>query len=235
MSLNLSISEQITYSTVRIECWNNKNDISTGTGYFFKFSEDGKNHIPAIVTNKHVVKDAFHGKFHLTLRKDDGNPDGGNHIDIRFDHFENLWIPHPDDNIDLTILPIAPLLHKAQENGQNFFYVPLAFELLPDDEVLNELTALEDIIMVGYPNGIWDEINNLPIIRKGVTATHPNVDYNGKPEFMIDAACFPGSSGSPVLLFNLGDYTTKTGTKLGTNRIKLLGTLYAGPPTHSYW
>ncbi len=44
--------------------------------------------------------------------------------------------------------------------------------------------------MIGYPNGIWDEANNMPIIRRGITATHPNFNYNGKPEFMIDAACF---------------------------------------------
>ena len=83
--------------------------------------------------------------------------------------------------------------------------------------------------MIGYPNGIWDEINNLPVFRKGITATHPAKNYNGRDEFMIDAACFPGSSGSPVLLYNLGSYARKDGgTVIGT-RIKFLGILYAGP------
>ena len=27
------------------------------------------------------------------------------------------------------------------------------------------------------------------------------IDFNGKPEFVCDIACFPGSSGSPVVLF----------------------------------
>lgn len=52
--------------------------------------------------------------------------------------------------------------------------------------------------MVGYPDGIWDEFNNQPIVRRGITATHPKNDFNGKGEFLIDAVCFPGSSGSPV-------------------------------------
>lgn len=79
--------------------------------------------------------------------------------------------------------------------------------------------------MIGYPNGIWDSVNNMPIIRKGITATHPRLNYNGRKKFMIDAACFHGSSGSPVLLFNTGTYATKDGnTTIGT-RIMLLGIL----------
>ena len=84
--------------------------------------------------------------------------------------------------------------------------------------------------MIGYPIGIWDSVNNKPIFRKGVTATHPNFDYNGKKEFLIDMACFPGSSGSPVFIFNEGGYRDKKGnTFMGKSRILFLGTLYAGP------
>ena len=84
--------------------------------------------------------------------------------------------------------------------------------------------------MIGYPNGLWDKVNNMPIIRKGITATKYSLDYNGKKEFVIDAACFPGSSGSPVILFNKGGYTDKKGNlKWGSGRLLLLGILYAGP------
>jgi hypothetical protein len=31
--------------------------------------------------------------------------------------------------------------------------------------------------MIGYPNGIWDAKNNLPVIRKGITATHANIPW----------------------------------------------------------
>jgi len=84
--------------------------------------------------------------------------------------------------------------------------------------------------MIGYPNGIWDSVNNQPIFRKGITATHPNLDYNGNAEFMIDIACFPGSSGSPVMIYNPSEYTDRQGnTFMGTTRLILMGILYAGP------
>lgn len=82
--------------------------------------------------------------------------------------------------------------------------------------------------MVGYPRGLRDEKHNTPIIRQGITATHPALDYNNKPEFVIDIAAFPGSSGSPVLIYNEGTYATESGIVVGT-RVYLLGTIYGGP------
>ncbi|WP_204104003.1 MULTISPECIES: hypothetical protein [Spirulina sp. CCY15215] len=76
-----------------------------------------------------------------------------------------------------------------------------------------------------------NSIHHLPIIRKGITATHPKLKYNGKPEFMIDAACFPGSSGSPVFLIRTGTYLNEDGDTVLMEGFQLifLGTLYAGP------
>ncbi|MCO5935181.1 hypothetical protein NAF17_06490 [Mucilaginibacter sp. RB4R14] len=47
---------------------------------------------------------------------------------------------------------------------------------------------------------------------------------------MIDAACFPGSSGSPVFIFNEHGYQDKKGNiTLVSSRVCLLGVLFAGP------
>ena len=102
--------------------------------------------------------------------------------------------------------------------------------LIPTVAQLKELDSVEDIIMIGYPNALWDEVNNIPLVRKGITATPAWLDFNGKKEFVIDAACFPGSSGSPVLICNIGNVKDKFGgIQFGINRIYLLGLLYGGP------
>ena len=70
----------------------------------------------------------------------------------------------------------------------------------------------------------------MPIVRKGITATNISYDYNGKKEFLIDAASFPGSSGSPVLICNVGGYRDKKGNlNWGNSRVFFVGVLYAGP------
>jgi hypothetical protein len=56
---------------------------------------------------------------------------------------------------------------------------------------------------VGYPRAIKYYHNNFPIIRKGITATHPIIRFNYSNEFLIDAPCYPGVSGSPVIFKNL--------------------------------
>lgn len=127
-------------------------------------------------------------------------------------------------------MPIQPLIEETGAAGHKFFFVTLDKSLVPTSAELSDLGALEDVVMIGYPNGIWDASNNMPIIRRGVSATHPNLNYEGRQEFMIDAACFPGSSGSPVFLYNNGSWASRTGNMImGGVRIKLLGLLYAGP------
>lgn len=231
MAHTLSASEQLAHCTVRIEVESASGSIGTGTGFYYRFAEeaDGR-HVPAIVTNKHVVDGACRGRFYVTLMDSDGNPDYNNHQVFNFQDFERRWIPHPDPGIDLCAMPIAPLLMAAQQDGNKLFYVSLEKGLIPSEAELVDMTAMEDVVMIGYPNGIWDQVHNMPVMRRGVTATHPALDWNGNSEFLIDAACFPGSSGSPVFLFNLGGYATKSGGMvIGPSRIKLLGILYAGP------
>lgn len=228
--LNLSITEQLAYSTVRIQCELSNGETSTGTGYFYNFCMDAqtKRHIPAIVTNKHVVENSVSGGFVLSIQEE-GKVKEKELLPINLGNFLDLWIPHPDSNIDLCIFPITPLLNEIIKREKTPFYISIDSSLLPTEEELNELTAMEDVVMIGYPNGIWDSVNNQPVFRRGITATHPSKDYESKPEFLIDAACFPGSSGSPVFLLNLGGYQTRSGAVIGPSRIKLLGTLYAGP------
>ncbi|PWK80721.1 trypsin-like peptidase [Fulvimonas soli] len=226
----LSAAEKLMQTTVRLECLLQNGKTSTGTGFFFSFEVDENASIPLIVTNKHVINGSTRGTFVLTKRDDAGEPVVGSYEHIQLDNFESLWLKHPDPNVDLAVFPMAPLLNGAEQAGKKFFFLPLGETLIPTSEVLSGLGGIEDITMIGYPNGIWDIRNNMPIVRRGITATNPKHDYNGLPIFVIDCACFPGSSGSPVLIFNQGGYMDANGNlNLGGTRVILLGVLFAGP------
>lgn len=228
--MSITASEQLMYSTIRIEC-TIENGISTGTGFFFQFlfNEELNSYTPVIVTNKHVVKNSKIGKLTFTLADEGSLPLDGQHHIIELENFEQRWVMHPEHDVDLCAMPIADILRNFDSVKKKVFPCYLSTEIIPNKEQLKNLSAIEEIIMVGYPNGIWDHINNKPIFRKGITATHPKFDYNGKKEMLIDAACFPGSSGSPVFIFNEGLYSTRDGKSYAGNRIFLLGILYAGP------
>ncbi len=226
--MNLSPAEQLAHSTVRIEC-DLSDGLATGTGFFYSLNRQADQHVPVIITNKHVVAGAVKGRFILTLQKSDGDPDIGSTHGFELNNFQSFWHPHPDSSVDLCAMPIAPLVSMAEAQGKKFFYVTFDKSLIPTATEIDEMMGMESVTMVGYPNGLWDSINNLPIFRRGVLASDYKRDWNGKKEFLIDAACFPGSSGSPVMLFDIGSYQTKKGNFFGSSRIKLLGILYAGP------
>lgn len=226
----LSTAEMLAHTTVRLACEHPDGRISIGTGFFFKCAENGQEFIPVIMTNKHVIMGAKKGRFLLTLKDNNDNPVVGNTVPVELDNFESRWYLHPDDSIDLCAMPIAPLLKEAESIGKPVYYVVLDKSLIPSQEDFSSFDLLEDIVMVGYPIGLWDQVNNLPLFRKGSTASHPAIGWNGRKEFIIDAACFPGSSGSPVFMLNKGGFIEKSGSwNIGTSRLYLLGVLWGGP------
>ena len=87
-------------------------------------------------------------------------------------------------DIDIAAFPLNPIFKLLSERGVNPFFSIVDAKLLPENSPFGDLNAIERILFVGYPNGVYDAINNLPVIRSGITATPPGVDYGG----------FPGSS-----------------------------------------
>lgn len=225
-----TISEHLLFSTVRIAVQLSSGEEATGTGFFFNFLFDEHRNIPAIITNKHVVAGAVTGSFQLhELDKTREEPQpSGDFFTVDFDDFENQWIPHPEKDVDLCAMLFQPLRSKAEIQGKSIFNCEIDNSYILSKADLEELSAVEEVLMIGYPNGLWDDVNNLPLIRRGTTATHPAVDFQGRSTTVIDAACFPGSSGSPVLIVNEGIFNTKSGVT-GYTRVVLLGVLFEGP------
>jgi hypothetical protein len=216
-------AEQILYSTVRLEIEGSEpHQIGAGTAFIFALKTE-RGSLPCLVTNKHMVKGAQVGRFFFTTGT--GNkPNVGEPLDILMENFEAQWCGHPDPEIDVAAMSLGPLLHKASAMGKEVFYRSIGQSLIPTAEQLEELDALEEVVFVGYPSGIYDSVNLLPVFRRGVTATPIQMDYSGKPVFLVDASVFPGSSGSPVLIYNLGGYGSRKGLHAGT-RLLFLGVI----------
>ncbi len=225
-----AIIDQLVYSTIRIECEYKDGTAGTGTGFFFAFKEKDDTCVPVLITNKHVIENSIIGSLVFTKANPAGIPIDTEHMIFNIHKFETYWKKHPDPEVDLCAMAIGPFIADAEKKGNRYYYLPLLTEYIPSDSQLRNLTTLEEITMIGYPNGLWDEYNNKPILRKGITATHIACEYNGRKEFLIDAACFPGSSGSPVFIINEGMYfDKKTNIVHSNDRILLIGVLYAGP------
>jgi len=216
-----STAEQLFFTTVRIDTVDQEGKTGAGTGFIFIHPYKERQY-PFIVTNKHVMKDTVKGGITF-IKKEGGTAKLGDAFRLEVDNFENMWFGHKDPDIDIAVAPLAPLEQHIKELGVEIFYRNINTKLIPNEETLKEIDALEDVVFIGYPNGIWDSKNFIPIMRKGITATPIQIDFEGKRMFLIDASVFGGSSGSPVFIYNSGTYATKGGpTKVGT-RLHFIG------------
>lgn len=222
-------AHHLVFSTVRIEA-DGPNGLSVGTGFGFNIVL--KDAIaPFIVTNRHVVEGATEGALFFTRartnRPEDG-PEIGFRIDISLSNFQNAWHFHPNSEIDIAVMPGGFISEKLIAEGHRPYFRPLDQRFIPTPEKLATCDAFEEIVFIGYPNGMYDERNLLPLVRRGTTATPPEIDYNGKPQALIDASVFPGSSGSPVFVWDPhGLPPSQPGSRAHGRPLFLLGVLTA--------
>lgn len=229
----LSFIEQLEFAVARLETedTNGKHFFSTGFFYEVGYRSNPEKRQVFIVTNRHSILGMSKVTFCLS-QGDETNSSPKYTTPLKHETPISM-IPvvyHPDDQVDLCAIPITFFINARSQMMSPIFYRTFGESLLPSDSQVESFDALEEILMVGYPNGLWDEKHNLPVFRKGITATPIAVNFNDRKEFLIDAACYKGSSGSPVLICDIGQARNKYGgMTIGTSRIYLLGVLYKAP------
>lgn len=225
----LTLAEELLYATVRLSTEDADGHTSYGTGFFWSTDVGDRRFMTSIVTNRHVIEGAvlFRVACHGAAENFIGSNGKVHQANVSLD--SNQVVYHP--SADLCALPFSIIMKKWEEQGLKIFYRTMNASILPTETHWNDFDALEEVVMIGYPRGIYDSANNLPIARRGITATPLNRKYEGRKEFMVDMACFPGSSGSPIFLYNrIGHVDRESGNfQLGAGRFFLLGILYAGP------
>jgi len=201
-----STAGNLLFSTVRIDTIGTAG-CGSGTGFIFRydqnFSAESNVGVPVLITNRHVVEGFDIGKVTFLQSVDESLSAAvaGKTFTFTFTDFPQHWFFHPDPSVDLCLLPLAGWLRRIKDNRDiSIFMRSLTEDLIPNGDDL--LDAVEDVYMVGYPNGIMDDVNYIPVVRKGVTATPWHSDYKGRAEFVVDVSVFPGSSGSPILLID---------------------------------
>lgn len=116
------------------------------------------------------------------------------------------WLSHPAGReVDVAALEL--------EN------VPPDTRIYPFDLSLSEADLLPEpamaVSVIGFPLGLRPNAF-FPIWKTGHIATDPELDYGGRPAFLIDATTRNGMSGSPVVVRGSSGY-------MNSRRIRVLG------------
>ncbi|MGC5700529.1 trypsin-like peptidase domain-containing protein [Pseudomonas sp. NFXW11] len=219
------MNEFITKSTARIDSYNGEQHIGSGTGFFCILAQKGEKQVIGLVTNKHVIAGTDNIKVLLTVKK--GEIIQHQTIGIKLNNPGTIF--HSNRDIDACAINISHIFTIFQTQGFGLQHAVITHEIIANEELFNQILPLEEITMIGYPIGLMDTYNNGAVARRGVIASNPAHNYENRPEFLIDMACMPGSSGSPVFLANTGSYSTKNNTVIMGTRLHLLGFLWGGP------
>ena len=221
-------SERLLFNTCYIEA-HAGGEMNQGTGFFYSVPAANDSIVHFIVTNRHVTRDAEKLSFRLFRKDKDGDPQLGKTVTVNLVSVDFDPIQYPENSsYDVAVVPLLPLLSHAGLSPEDVYFRSISPDICVGPGGNPWMNAIEDVTMVGYPNGLFDTHNFTPIVRRGVTATPPRLEYQNTPTFLIDAAVYPGSSGSPVFLHSEGFVQDKPGNYRSGERFWCLGILAAG-------
>lgn len=151
-----------------------------------------------LVSAKHVFCDPwtsnnYDGKKACLMNK--ANPQRLRSLDICEVPLPREHVVYPAEEVDLIAFDLKDVV------SADFFLQNAPESCFFPEETLNQsLHSLSDVFLIGYPHGLFDYVNNLPILRKGVLSLPYQVNWRGDPQIgLFSAAAFPSDSGAPVL------------------------------------
>jgi hypothetical protein len=208
------ISLNWVHATLRVDNETGKG----GTGFLIIRRISEKEGKVFLVTNKHVValdpKKRDEARFltvYVNIRDEKGRVSGTSLQAPLVENGHKLWRQHPNPNVDVLAVDVTSLInsHPRLENqgaDYSFFATP---EVLKKEQI----TEGDEVLVLGYPLGLFHARIHSPLVRQGIIATKIGTpiqirfrDSSGEwkrveiPGFLVDAAILPGSSGSPVVL-----------------------------------
>ena len=226
-----TLAKALLFCTVRITQTTADGREYYGTGFLFDAAptppegEPYASRAPLLITNKHLLYQTKKLVLEFLVAKP-GTNDEVKLGEVTEVHLEEIpfvtYYGHPDDDVDVAAIPLLQITDKLAEHFPAFYATARWFNL-PTPEAITQFDAIEDLVFIGYPDGIKDAVHHTPIVRSAITATPLALDFDGRPAFLVDGAVFEGSSGSPVFVLNRGMYAHTQGHLVAGERVFLVG------------
>ncbi|MGI8841622.1 MAG: trypsin-like serine peptidase [Caulobacteraceae bacterium] len=103
-----------------------------------------------------------------------------------------LWTHHASRDVACIAITAPPAFARAA--------IPLSW--LADDDAFDkyQLGPGDEMMALGFPQGLAANPAGFPILRSGRVASYPLGPSSAFPTFLLDFHVFPGNSGGPVYL-----------------------------------
>lgn len=210
IAMSIPLPKVLLYSTVYI-----KNSFgNVGTGFLIAKNVKESKQGVFLITNKHILRKNGNGEFTKFIEvrfyaKNQGKSVEWVRIPILLDdgRFTYFVFMHPQEEVDVVGILMSPFIKQFQDKLN---FTKLGEDLILSREVAQKklIDAGEDLLILGYPGGIFSENNFLPLVKNGLLASSSSEDLylklgtkeiNGKI-YLIEGSLFGGNSGGPVFV-----------------------------------
>lgn len=227
MEINSKLKKWL-WSAIRLETISNEDEKFRGTSFLFGKRINEKLILPFLVTTRHMVENQKKGLLFFASQENK-ELKGKDSISLPIHNFENRWHFHPNNEVDIAILSFSSIIEHIKKERPDVLFNFIHDTYIPSEEDIQGLDASEDLLFIGFPEGLYDTKNKNAVIRKGISATPIELDYELRKEFLIDGPIFHGSSGSPVFIYGDKLEWNENGTMKGfINRSYFVGLISQG-------
>ena len=219
-------------------------EIAQGTGFFYNVIDTLKSNAWSkingiwLITNRHIVlqkdfmnRESLPELFTFYMRKLGDSSLLWEPIQLSANELRKRLKIFEDSTIDVVAIDVQDLLMKKTMSDKSVIqWQGVSKNDLPDENPQN-IQVTDDVSIVGFPLGFYDNLNLFPIVKTGSIASRWGFGYNGNPYFLIDAKLFPGSSGS-IVISKPANFMVDTSGTLFSSKSKqyiFLG-IYSGEP-----
>jgi len=243
MGYEMRIEDKLHGVTTPVEVTFSGDRGSLGSGFFFfdlvPKADEGpqwrKLRGQYLVTNKHVVLPSEYGgtsaldhiqELRFFFRKAGEGGQSMEKVSRVLDRNELIdrVMLHQNPEVDICLVDIGKLVtDEIQQAASDALTEPIGLGYLYHGIVDSDFPgaspisvhAGDDVLVVGYPRGLYDEANVFPIVKRGTIATRWRAHFMGMPYFLIDTQLYKGSSGSLVIT-KPQDHAVKDGKLMTT-------------------
>lgn len=227
------IAQNWVYATVLL--YNEWGKVGTGFLVCRNLTQDKPIGKIFIVTNKHVLNEDFDKrrsatKIEIFFNTNDQGKLKPQRYTLSLQPPNQKWKEHPSLDIDVLAIDATEIILSFPGHALKW----VDYSLFADQNILKneDITIGEEVLIIGYPQGLSQGHSASPLVRQGIVATkigepitfiRPDKSNVFIPAFLVDGGVVPGSSGSPVVLKPVNSRLVGSTIQMGTAKPYLLG------------
>lgn len=168
-----------------------------GSAFVVLVPKDERTGCLHLVTAKHVAIALQRGEAAIAMNGKDGLPLWMKNTT------EVPWFFHPDDAVDVAVLPIA----SVRMDEYDYQEIPTGIFVTPEITATHHIGVGDEIICLGLFSPFIGNARFTPLVRSGIMAMMPDgalphPSFGSMEAYLIESRSMGGLSGSPVFVRN---------------------------------